>query len=82
MNEKIDANELAKIIKMSRQPLKDFIRTNEAEYKELGLKEKGLTVEEFARIVAEHPKLLQRPIIMTRDKAIMARQASKVDEIL
>lgn len=46
---------------MSDQPLEDFIRTNESEYTELGLKSKDLTVEEFAEIAAKHPKLLQRP---------------------
>ncbi|MFQ6113302.1 MAG: ArsC/Spx/MgsR family protein [bacterium] len=82
MKEKINPIELAEIIKMSDQPLNGFVRTDEKEYKQLGLNSKELTVEEFARIAAEHPKLLQRPIIIKGDKAVMARPASKIDDIL
>ncbi len=82
IKEGIDPDELAQVIRMSGQPLKDFIRRNEKEYKELGLKGKDLTVEEFARIAAEHPKLLERPIVVKGDKAVLARPAEKIEEIL
>ncbi len=82
IKEGIDPDELARVIRMSGQPLKDFIRRNEKVYKELGLKDKELTVEEFARIAAEHPKLLERPIVVKGDKAVLARPAEKIDEIL
>ncbi|MFQ5675061.1 MAG: ArsC/Spx/MgsR family protein [bacterium] len=79
--EKIDPAELARVIKMSDQPLEDFIRTNEAEYAELGLKGKDLTIEQFAEIAAQHPKLLQRPIVIKNGKAIIARPTSKIAEL-
>lgn len=82
MQEKIDPEELARVIKMSDHPLDDFIRKGEAEYKELGLANKDLTVEEFAKIASEHPRLLQRPIVLKDDKAIIARPTEKIDEIL
>lgn len=82
MKEKIAPDELAKIIEMSGQSLEDFVRTSEPEYKELGLKDKKLTVKEFANIAAKHPRLLQRPIIIKGNKAVLARPAEKIDEIL
>ena len=51
MKEEIDPAELAEVIKMSDQPLEDFIRSNEPEYAELGLKDKKLTIEGFSQIV-------------------------------
>lgn len=78
----IDAGELARLITKSGQPLKEFIRSNEKEFKELGLKGKELSVEEFAGIAAENPKLLQRPIVINRDKVVLARPAEKIEEIL
>ena len=78
----INPNELVEVINMAGQPAKDFIRTQEADYKTLGLKGKDLTVEEFSRIAAEYPKLLQRPIVITADRAVLAQPASKVEEIL
>lgn len=79
---KIDPAELARVIKASDHPLEDFIRTNEKEYRELGLKGRRLTVEEFAEIAATHPKLLQRPIVIKDGKAIIARSASMIDDLL
>jgi len=82
MKEEIDPAELAEVIKMSDQPLENFIRSNESEYAELGLKDKKLTIEEFVQIAAKHPKLLQRPIIMKDGKAVIARPTSKIDDLL
>ena len=79
----VDAQELARIIRLSGRPVSEFIRTNEKEYRELGLKGKDLTPEEFAQIVAEHPKLLQRPIVVVDDeKVVLAQPPEKVEEIL
>jgi len=78
----IETNELIEIINKTGQPLKDFIRTQEADYKTLGLKGKDLTVEEFAKHASDYPKILQRPIIIKGNKAVLARPANKIDEIL
>ena len=78
----IDPDELARIIRASGQPVSDFIRTNEKEYRELGLKGKELTPEEFAQIAKDHPKLLQRPIVVKGDRAVLARPPERADEIL
>ena len=82
LKEGIDANELAKVIKLTGLPVKEFIRTNETEYKELGLKGKDLSVEEFARIAADHPKLLQRPIVIKGNTAVLGRPTDKIDHVL
>lgn len=82
LQESFSPDELADLIRKSGQPLKDFIRTNEKEYKELGLKGKDLTIEEFAEIASKHPKLLQRPIVINGEKVVLARPAEKIEEIL
>lgn len=82
LKEAIDPKELAEIINNSEHPLDDFIRKNEAEYKSLGLKDKNLSVEEFAEIAAKHPKLLQRPIVIKNNKAVIARPTEKIEELL
>ncbi|MFQ5652490.1 MAG: ArsC/Spx/MgsR family protein [bacterium] len=48
--------------------MQEFIRTNEQEYKDLGLQDKKLTVDEFAQLAAKHPRLLQRPIVIKGDR--------------
>lgn len=78
----IDAEELAGHIKKSGQPLKEFIRASEKEYKTLGLKGREISVEEFSSIAAKHPKLLQRPIVIHNEKVVLARPAEKIEDIL
>lgn len=82
MKEEIDPTESAEVIKRSDPTLQAFIRANESEYTELGLKGKDLTVEDFAEIAAKHPKLLQHPIVIKDCKAVVARPTSKIDELL
>ena len=77
----IETNELVEIIIKSGQPLKDFIRTQEADYKILGLKEKDLTIEEFSKIAMDYPKLLQRPIVIKGEKAVLGLPADRIEEI-
>ncbi len=55
----------------------ELMRSKEAIYKELGLKD----VQDEATLIkamADHPKLIERPIIITADKAIIGRPPSLV----
>lgn len=60
--------------------LEDFVRTNEPLFKSLGLSlnEK----EKVLQAMAREPILMQRPIVSTKGKAIIARPPEKVLEIL
>ena len=64
MKTPFSSGELSRIIELSGQPVDEFIRRNEKEFKALRLNERKLTVQEFAEIALKHPKLLQRPIII------------------
>jgi arsenate reductase len=74
--------ELAEVIRLSGQPVEEFIRRNEKEYKTLGLNKRKLSIVEFAEICSNHPRLLQRPIVIKGSSVVLARPASKIDEIL
>ncbi|MGW0211803.1 arsenate reductase family protein [Streptomyces sp. NPDC003233] len=64
----------------------DITRTQEAEAKELGLKEWARDADTRSRWItalAEHPKLIQRPIITADDgTALVARSEDAVREAL
>ncbi|MFE8943547.1 arsenate reductase family protein [Streptomyces sp. NPDC007856] len=64
----------------------DITRTQEAEAKELGLKEWARDADTRSRWItalAEHPKLIQRPIITAEDgTALVARSEDAVREAL
>ncbi|GAB4187232.1 MAG: arsenate reductase (glutaredoxin) [Calditrichia bacterium] len=82
LEEPFEASTLAEIIRKSNQEVTEFIRSNEADFKALGVKKKDLTPDSFAELASKYPKILQRPIVVNGDKAVLARPAEKIDEIL
>lgn len=60
----------------------DIIRTNEPEYKDLGLFNARYTEEGLIELLAKYPKLIQRPIAVNGNRAVIARPAEKLLEIL
>lgn len=61
---------------------RQLLRSGEDEYKSLGLDNPALTDEQLIGAMAEHPKLIERPILVAGDKAVIGRPPEKVLEIL
>lgn len=61
---------------------RDLMRTGEAVYKELGLGKRELTDDEIIRLMAEHPDLIQRPIVERGDRAVLGRPTENIKELL
>ena len=68
------------ILKTHLSPL-ELIRTHEELYKK-ELKGKNFNDEEWIDIIIENPKLLHRPIIIGKHKAVLAQPPEKLDELL
>jgi len=68
---------LRDVLKMLGIGARELMRTKEALYKELGLKE---VTDEAALIkaMAEHPKLIERPVVIKDGKAVIGRPPEKV----
>lgn len=69
------------ITKMKIAP-RDLLRTGEAVYRELNLKERAATDDEIIRLMIEHPELIQRPIVERGHRAVLARPTEKVKEVM
>lgn len=67
--------------KMGMKP-RDLLRTKETIYKELKLGERELTDGEILDLMVEHPDLIQRPIVEKGARAVLARPAERLREIL
>ena len=67
--------------KMGMRP-RDLLRKKEALYKELGLGTRELSDAELVDLMVEHPDLIERPIVEKGTKAILARPATRLQEIL
>ena len=61
---------------------RQLMRQKETEYKELGLDNPGLDHDALIRTMVEHPKLIERPIVVKDGKAALGRPPEDVLEIL
>jgi polyphosphate kinase len=77
----LSEDELKEIIALSGYKPFDLVRTHEKEYIE-NYKDKNLSDNEWIKILVENPKLLQRPIVVNGDKAILANPPQKIEEIV
>ena len=73
--------ELTDLLKKLGMTPRELMRTKEVIYRELGLKE---VTDDTALIaaMAEHPKLIERPVVIRGGKAVVARPAEKINELL
>ena len=72
--------QLKALIKDAGLTVRGAVRTGEAEYKELGLAE--ASDEALLDAMIAHPRLIQRPFVVTANGTRMARPAEAMDEIL
>lgn len=63
-------------------PPRELLRTGEAVYRELGLAKRELSDDELIRLMAEHPELIQRPIVERGERAVLGRPTEKIKELL
>jgi arsenate reductase (glutaredoxin) len=58
----------------------DAVRTNEEAYRQHVAGQK-LSDEQLVRAMAKHPELIQRPIVVRGNKAVLARPVEKLTEL-
>jgi len=81
MNDSLSENELKEVISKTGKKPVEFVRIQEKEYKE-NYKDKELSDDEWIKVLVENPKLLQRPIVVNGEKAVLANPPEKVEEII
>lgn len=74
-------NELKKIIDLLGISPIELVRKNEAVWKE-NFKDKDLSDAEIISAMVKNPKLIERPIVINGDKAVIGRPTEKISDIL
>ncbi len=74
--------ELKRILKMLELTPRGLIRTSEGVYKSEILTASNLTDEDLIEKMTEHPILIQRPIVICANQAVIGRPPEKVLDIL
>ena len=74
-------DELKSIINLLGITPLELIRKNESIWKK-NYKGKELTNDEVIRAMTEHPKLIERPIVINKEKAVIGRPPENIKYIL
>ena len=74
--------ELKAIIKMLGVSARDLLRTNEQIYQQAKLENDALSEDEIIAAICQHPVLLQRPIVVSGNRAVIGRPPTQVLNII
>ena len=74
--------ELKRIIEMLGVPARDLLRTTEQAYADAGLDWESLSEDEVIAAICQRPILLQRPIVVCADRAVIGRPPARVLDII
>ncbi|MDH5597566.1 MAG: arsenate reductase (glutaredoxin) [Cyclobacteriaceae bacterium] len=72
--------ELKKVLELLKIPAKDLIRKNETVYKEQ-FKNKEFSEDEWLDVLVENPVLIERPIVVSNNKAVIGRPPENVSSL-
>jgi arsenate reductase len=73
---------LESLLDMLGMEPRELMRKHEKEYAEAGLDNPGLSHAELIAAMIQHPRLIERPIVVTDGKAAIGRPPEKVLDIL
>jgi len=82
LNTPLDATTLTSILDMLGMEPRELMRKHEQEYGEAGLDNPGLSRADLINAMIEHPRLMERPIVIKDGKAIIGRPPEKVLDLL
>ena len=73
---------MREFIGMIDDPPADLVRKDK-NFKDLGLNAGDYTTEDgVIALLLEHPRLMQRPVVVRGDRAVIARPSDKVEALL
>ena len=73
---------LANIVEMLGISVRELIRDTETVYQDAGLDDVSLNDNELLEAICKFPALMQRPIVISGDRAVLGRPPARVLEII
>ena len=73
---------MKKILKMLDCDPRSLMRKGESEYKELSLNDENLSDDKLIEAMLKNPILIERPIVITKNKAAIGRPPENILDIL
>jgi len=76
------SSQLKDILKKLGIDARDLLRTKEDAYKEHGLADDTLSEDSIVKAMIASPKLIERPIVVRGDKAVLGRPPENIEALL
>ena len=77
----LSKEDLKEVLKKLNMKAEDIIRKGEPDFKE-NFKGKKLTEAQWISAMVKYPKLIERPIVVKEDKAVIGRPLENVENLL
>jgi len=74
--------ELDAVLRMLDMEPRELMRSKEKEYRELGLKDESLSRDRLIAAMVENPRLIERPVAISGDRAVFGRPTETVLELI
>lgn len=81
MDETPSINEIKEVLTLLDIDVRDWMRTKEDIYKELNLNDVQ-NEEQLIKAMFENPKLIERPVVIKGNRAVIARPLENIDTLL
>ena len=76
-----DATELQSVLTKLGISARALLRKGEDAYKDLNLSDASLSEADLIAAMLNHPKLIERPIVIKGDKAVLGRPPENIEEL-
>lgn len=80
--EPLSEDEIRDVVAKTGRPARELFRAREPVYAELHLADREPGDDEAIKLMAEHTELMQRPVVVKGDRAVLARPVERVLELL
>jgi|TARA_B100000530_G_scaffold90165_1_gene54871 arsenate reductase len=77
-----DIKTIEGLLNMLKMRPRDIMRTKEPDYKNAGISNPNLTRKQLVQALAAYPSLIERPIIVINEKAVIGRPPEKLLSLL
>jgi arsenate reductase len=77
----LTAEQLRDLLKKLRISARDLVRRGEPIAHSLGIPKKEFSEAELIELMVKHPDLIQRPIVVRGDKAVLGRPVENVNKL-
>lgn len=80
--EPLGEEKLRELLRKMKLSPRDILRTTEPIYRELGLSKRQFSDDEIISLMAQHPDLIQRPIVERGKRAVLGRPVENIRQVI